>query len=270
MNIQATKRLTSKYGVFPKKRLGQNFMVDDHFFELMISHAMLTRSDTVLEVGAGFGLLTRRLAQKAGRVVAVEVDGRLVKALRRELADLDNVELIEGDVLEAHIPAFSKVVSNPPFSISSPLLFWLLEKPFECAVLTFQKEFAKRLDAQVGSKDYSRLTVSTYCRADVELLDEVPKEAFYPSPDVDAAIVLLKPKKSPPFRVKEETILNEMLRILFTQRNRKVRKAILTLLHKQGLKDTEAVKKADSLPFMEKRVRDLSPEDFGALANELS
>lgn len=245
-------------------------MVSDRFLGLMTSYAALARSDVVLEVGAGFGFLTQYLAQKAGRVVAVEVDRRLMRALRSQLADLDNVELVEGDVLDVPIPAFNKMVSNPPFSISSPLLFWLLEKRFEYAVLTFQEEFARRLDAPTGSKDYSRLTVSTYYHADVELLDKVPKEAFYPMPDVNAVIVRLNPKKSSPFEVKDKHFFDDVVRTLFSQRNRKVRKAILPLFRKQGASDPKTVEKVDSLPFKDRRVRDLPPEDFGVLANELS
>jgi 16S rRNA (adenine1518-N6/adenine1519-N6)-dimethyltransferase len=245
-------------------------MVDEHFLRLMASYAALKSSDVVLEVGAGFGFLTCFLAQQSGRVVAVEVDARLVKALRRELECSNNVELIEGDVLTAVVPPFSKVVSNPPFSISSPLLFWLLSKPFDCGVLTFQKEFARRLNAPVGSKDYSRLTVAAYCHAEVEVLDDVPREAFYPQPDVDAAIVRLKPRESPPFAVGDEKVFDEVVRTLFSQRNRKLRTAVLPLLHKQGLKGARASEKADLLPFHDKRVRELAPEDFGALANELA
>jgi 16S rRNA (adenine1518-N6/adenine1519-N6)-dimethyltransferase len=258
------------YGVAPKKRLGQNFMIDDCFLDLIVSNAELTRSDVVLEVGAGFGFLTRLLARRAGKVVAVEVDCRLMEALLRELANLDNVKLIESDVFEASLPVFNKAISNPPFSVSSRLLFWLLKRPFECAVLTFQEEFARRLDAQVGSRDYSRLTVSTYYHADVEQLFKIPKEAFYPLPDVDAALVRLKPRRPPPFKVKDKEVFDEVVRTLFTQRNRKVRKAILPFLHNQGLSKAGAVGKADSLPFKDRRVRELPPEDFGVLANELS
>lgn len=258
------------YKVTPKKRLGQNFMINDHFLELMTSHSALTPSDVVLEVGAGFGFLTRRLAQKAGRVVAAEADPKLIRALQNQLSDLNNVNLVEGNILYTPIPPFNKVVSNPPFSISSPLLFWLLERDFECAVMTFQEEFARRLAAQAGSKDYGRLTVSTYCKANVELLDKVPKEAFHPNPDVNAIIVRLSPRKSSPFWVKDKQVFHEVVRTLFSQRNRKVRKAILPLLRKQGVSDQEAAEKADSLPFKDRRVRDLTPEEFGALANELS
>jgi len=134
------------------------------------------------------------------------------------------------------------------------------------AVLTFQKEFAERLVADVGSKEYSRLTVETYYRAEVELLETVPKEAFFPAPDVDACIVRLKPRSAPPFSVKNKEVFHELVRTLFTQRNRKVRNAVAGLLRKMGKSESLA----DSLLFHDKRVRELAPEDFGAIANELA
>jgi len=243
-------------------------MTDEALLERMISYASVTPEDVVLEVGAGLGFLTQLLAERCGRVIAVEIDGRLIAVLRDELRDKRNVELVHGDVLKTRLPRFNKVVSTPPYSISSPLLFWLFDRPFDCAVLAFQEEFARRLSAQVGSKDYSRLTVATYYRADAELLDFVPKGAFYPPPDVDSVVVRLKPR-APPFKVKDEKTFFELVRIMFTQRNKKVRNAVLPFLLKQRIAKEKALKLADSLLFHEKRVRELAPEDFGALTNEI-
>jgi len=263
---EETKKLLRRHGIFASKRLGQNFMVDESYLNSMASYASLSRKDTVLEIGAGFGALTRFLSPHCRKVIAVEVDRRLVEVLRKELAGFDNVVIVEGDVLEVAIPEFDKVVANPPFSISSPILFWLLEKSFDLAVLSFQKEFAQRLVAGVGSRDYSRLTVETYYRAEVELLETVPREAFFPPPDVDACIVRLKPRSVPPFSVKSEEVFHDLVRTLFTQRNRKVRNAVVGFLSKAGKKESLA----DSLLFHDKRVRELAPEDFGAIANELA
>jgi len=267
--LQQARRLLRVYRVFPKKRLGQNFMTDSALLQRMISYAGLNSEDVVLEVGAGLGFLTRLLSSKCKKVVAVEVDLKLVQVLREQFQGIGNIELIEGDVLKASAPPFNKVVSTPPYSISSPLLFWLLEKPFDIAVLTFQKEFAERLAAPVGSKDYSRLTVSTYYRTDVELLDYVPRAAFYPSPDVDSMVVRLKPKPKPPFRLKNEKVFFELVQAVFTQRNKKLRNAILPLFQKRGISKEKAQELADSLTFHDKRVRELAPEDFGALTNEV-
>jgi len=244
-------------------------MTDRALLQRMISYASLNNEDVVLEVGAGFGFLTRLLSQRCKKVVAVEVDPKLVEALREQFQGVGNVELIEGDVLKAPVPPFNKVVSTPPYSISSPLLFWLLERPFDMAVLTFQKEFAERLAAPVGSKDYSRLTVATYYRADVELLDYVERTAFYPPPDVDSRVVRLKPKPKPPFRLKDEQAFFELVQTVFTQRNKKLRNAILLFLQRRGVAREKAQELADSLTFHDRRVRELAPEDFGALTNEV-
>jgi len=244
-------------------------MTDTSLLQRMISYAALNTEDVVLEVGAGLGFLTRLLSQGSKKVVAVEVDSKLFQLLREQFHDVGNIELIEGDILKVAIPSFHKVVSTPPYFISSSLLFWLLERPFDIAVLTFQKEFAERLAAPVGSKDYSRLTVSTYYRADVELLDHVPRTAFYPPPDVDSIVVRLKPKPKPPFRVKDEQAFFQLVQTVFTQRNKKLRNAILPLLQRRGIAKERTQELADSLTFHEKRVRELAPEDFGALTNEV-
>jgi 16S rRNA (adenine1518-N6/adenine1519-N6)-dimethyltransferase len=257
-----------QHQIFPKKRLGQNFAIDSALLHSMIDYADLNKSDVVLEVGAGFGFLTRLLSLRCRKVVAVEVDRKLAYVLRKQLCNLQNVELIEGDVLTANVPSFDKVVSTPPYCISSPLLFWLLDRSFKLAILTFQEEFARRLTAVVGSKDYSRLTVTTYYRADAELLDEVPRTSFYPAPDVDSIIVRLKPRPAP-FKVKDEKAFSELVHAVFTQRNRKLRNAALSFMIKKGASKTEARRLADTLTFHDKRVRKLAPEDFGALTNEI-
>jgi 16S rRNA (adenine1518-N6/adenine1519-N6)-dimethyltransferase len=266
--LRKTRSLLRAHGILPKKRLGQSFMVDEGLLRLMISYASVNRNDVVLEIGAGLGFLTKFLSKKCKEVIAVEADHRLMRILETELEGLNNVKLIEGDVLRVSVPSFNKVVSNPPFYISSPILFWLLERDFECAILTFQKEFAERLAASVGSRGYGRLTVMTHYRADVELLDYVPRSMFYPSPDVDLYIVRLKPK-SPPFSVKDKQVFFELVRTLFTQRNKKVRNAITSFLAKLGVEKEKLIEVADSLPYHDRRVRELAPEDFGALTNEI-
>jgi len=267
--LEETRHLLRLYKFSPKKRLGQNFVVDRSLLQRLLSYASIKSMDVILEVGAGFGFLTRLLAEKCKRVIAVEIDRNLVKMLKAQLNDLENVELIEGDILKVQVPPFNKVVSIPPYSISSPMLFWLLEAQFDCAVLLFQKEFAERLTACVGSKDYGRLTVTTYYFADTELLERVPRKMFYPPPKVDSIVVRLKLRR-PPFTVEDKETFFELVRVLFTQRNKKVRNAIIPFLQKRRIVGKEATKLADSLPFHYKRVWELAPEDFGTLANKLS
>jgi len=266
--LQRTRLLLRLHRVFPKKRLGQNFVIDHILLQRMISYASVSEEDTVLEVGAGLGFLTKLLSPTCKRVIAVEIDPRLTKILRSELHGFGNVDIIEGDALSLSVPQFNKVVSTPPYSISSPLLFWLLERNFDCAVLTFQKEFAERLTAPVGSRDYGRLTVGTYYRAEAELLDHVPRSMFYPPPDVDSMVVRLKPREKPPFCLEDEETFFKLVQTLFTQRNKKVRNAIVPFLRGQVGK-AEVARVADSLLFHDKRVRELAPEDLGAMSNEI-
>jgi len=266
--LRRAKYLLRLYGVFPKKRLGQNFTVNSDILQRLVSLASLTMDDVVLEVGAGFGFLTQLLSRDCKKVIAVEVDPQLINFLRKQLHGLRNVDLLEGDILKVSIPSFNKVVSTPPYSISSPLLFRLLENKFDWAVLILQKEFAERLGASVGSKDYGRLTVTIYYRANVELLDYVPRTMFYPQPDVDSMMVRLKPR-APPFQVDDEETFFEVVRTLFTQRNKKVRNALIPFLRKRELAREDAVALADSIVNSEKRVRELTPEDFGILTNDL-
>jgi len=268
--LQQTKHLLKRYRVFPRKRLGQNFVVDRFFLNLLVNYADIAPEDIVLEIGSGLGYLTEILIRKAKKVIAVEIDPRLVRVIRKRLSGIENVEIVQGDILKMEIKDFDKVVSTPPYSISSPILFWLLERPFKLAVLTFQKEFAERLNAASGSEDYCRLTVMTYYKAEVELLDLVPKEAFYPPPEVDSIIVRIKPRRNPPFFVKDERVFRDVVRVLFTQRNKKVKNAILQFFREHEIGKQEAQKLAASLPFHEKRVRELAPEDFGEIANEIS
>jgi 16S rRNA (adenine1518-N6/adenine1519-N6)-dimethyltransferase len=266
--LQRARHFLRLYGFFPKKRLGQNFTVNSEILHRLVSHASLTEDDVVLEVGAGLGFLTQLLSRECKKVIAVEVDSVLVSFLRKQLHSLQNVELIEGDILKVSFPPFNKVVSAPPYSISSPLLFRLLENKFDSAVMILQKEFAERLAASVGSKDYGRLTVTIYYRAEVELLDFVPRTMFYPPPDVDSMMVQLKPRASP-FHVEDEEMFLEIVRILFTQRNKKVRNALIPFLRKREIAKKEATNLADSMIYSAKRVRQLAPEDFGILTNEL-
>jgi 16S rRNA (adenine1518-N6/adenine1519-N6)-dimethyltransferase len=268
MNLKdETKSILRVHGIVPRKRLGQSFLINRDTLQKMVFYASLGKKDTVLEIGAGLGFLTELLAEKAGKVVSIELDSRLIQVLKERLRDHINVVLVEGDVLRLDIQDFDKVVSTPPYSISSPILFWLLEKKYELAVLAFQEEFAKRLAAPVGSGDYGRLTVSTYCRAEVELLDPIPKDRFWPSPDVDSRIIRLKPKR-PPFPIDDEGFFAEVLRIIFAQKNKKLRNAITPLLSKSGVSKTEAIRLADTLPFHSRRPRELAPEEISLVANE--
>jgi len=245
-------------------------MVSPSILQSMVNYASLDENDVLLDVGAGLGFLTRFLADKCRNILAVESDAKLVKVLREQLKDLPNVTIVKGDVLKVQIPHFNKVVSIPPYYISSLLMLWLFRQKFDCAVLIFQKEFANRLIASVGSGDYCWLTVVAYYYVEVELLDDVPRFMFYPQPEVDSVIIRLKPKQLLPFTINNEALFRQLVQSLFTHRNRKVRNAVVPFIRSTCAASVESIfKMVEVLPFCDKRVRELAPEDFGVLANVL-
>jgi 16S rRNA (adenine1518-N6/adenine1519-N6)-dimethyltransferase len=270
MSVLETKRLLRTFRIVPNRLLGQNFMVEPSFFPKLTEYASLSKEDVVLDVGAGFGFLSRYLANKCKRVLAVEKDPRVATALHEQLRKVANVTVVEGDVLKTSVPSFNKVVSIPPYQISSRLLLWLFDRGFDCAVFVLQKEFVGRLVAAVGSEDYGWLSVAACYSAEVNLLDAVSKQMFYPQPEVDSVIVRLTPWNIAPFEVKDGAFFRKMVRWLFTQRNKKLGNALVPFI-KSALEvnKEDAEKVMGTIPFREKRVRELPPETFGDLANVL-
>ncbi len=230
----------------------------------------MNSEDTVLEIGAGTGFLTSFLKEQCKSVLAVESDRKLVSVLRDQLGEAANVTIIDGDILKASIPSFNKSVSIPPYQISSRLLVWLFNRAFDCAVLVFQREFANRLVATPGSEDYGWLTVFTYYNVEIELLDMIHKSMFYPQPKVDSVITCLRPKTPRAFTSDNLATVKQLLQTFFTHRNRTVRNAALTYLRTvRNATKENAHTVANSLPFGNRRVRELSPEEIGELVDDI-
>ncbi len=268
---ERTKQLLRTHRISPNKLLGQNFTIEPSVLERVVDYASLTKDDVVLDIGAGFGFLTRLLAARCKRVIAVEADETVAGVLREQLAGLRNVEIIRGNVLKAEIPSFDKTVSIPPYQISSKLMLWLFKRSFDRGILIFQKEFVKHLVASVGSDGYGWLTVLTYYHFETELLDEISKEAFHPKPQVVSIILRLTPKKPKAFIVKNEEQFTKLTQSLFTNRNRKVRNAVLPFLRGMlSLSKEDACRLVEEMPFRDRRTRELTPENIGELANALS
>ena len=241
-----------------KQKLGQNFLIDKNVAEREIKYADITNNDIVLEIGPGKGILTKLLADSAKKVIAIEIDMSLINKLKKTIPE--NVELIYGDCLKFDfkiLPKFNKIVSNLPFQISSPITFKFLEHNFKSAVLIYQKEFADRMVAKPGSKEYSRLSVNTYYKAHCELLENIPSSRFRPQPNVDSCMIKLVPRKNPPFTVDSEEFFFDLTRKLFNFRRKKIGTII---------KDQYNVKN-NQMPFIEQRVETLTPEQIGMLSN---
>ena len=240
----------------------QHFLIDEHVLGRIIEYGQLNSSDTILEIGAGYGNLTEKLARKACKVIAIEVDPELASSLDR----FKNVELIMGDALEQDFPHFNKVISNLPYSISSPVTFKLLEYEFDLGILMYQHEFAKRMVATPGGKDYGRLSIAIQYRANVEILEIVPRLAFSTPPKVDSAIVRLVPRP-PPYEVKDVDFFMKFIKAAFSQRRKKLRNAILNNAIYLGIKD----KALEKLPqdIIDRRAETVSPEELAKLSDLL-
>ena len=208
-------------GFRPKKRLDQYFLRDQDMLQREIYLADIGPNDVVLEIGAGNGALTSLISEKALKVVAIEKD----RVLARELVDAmpDNVEVIEGDALEVEYPAFDRAMGNLPYSISSPLIFRLFDYEFAIGVLCLQYEFALKMTANPGSPDYSRLSVMVALNTSMTCLSiKVPRECFWPTPNVDSAVVKFAPDKS----VAVDETASDIIRMIFSHRRKTLRNAV--------------------------------------------
>lgn len=191
------RSLLRDYGLKPKKGLGQNFLVDDNYLQLIVEAANVTAGDEVLEIGAGLGSLTRHLAAAAGQVIAVEIDKQLFPILKKVLKGFDNVRLLQGDIMEIDPRELTrqagyKVVANIPYYLTSNLIRRLLEAPLKPALiaLTIQKEVAQRVCAEPGKMSLLSLGVQIYGKPN--FVFPIPSDAFYPVPEVDSALLLVE------------------------------------------------------------------------------
>ena len=264
------KSLLGRYGIAPKKKLGQSFLVNESIAQDIVNSAHLKKDDIVLEIGGGFGILTRCVARSAGKVYVVEKEKALAAALRSLLREYSNIEVIEGDAMSVGLPPANKVVANLPYSISSPITFRLLnEVRFHSAVLMYQKEFAERLLSPSGSRDYSRLTIEVTYRADVEKVRNVTAREFYPMPKVDSMVVRMIPRSSGPF-ARDDRVFHWMIRGIYSYPNKQIRKAFRIWFRGLGYDDEVSEKLTERCANHftgTERLRDLNLEALVNLSN---
>ncbi|NLZ43465.1 MAG: ribosomal RNA small subunit methyltransferase A [Clostridia bacterium] len=274
------QELLRKHGIKPQKRLGQNFLVDQNLLRKITAAAGVTPADSVLEVGAGVGGLTKILAEQAGMVTAVEKDRSLAPVLREVLGDRENIRLVFADILRVDLQALFgheqsgmnlKVVANIPYYITSPLIFHLLESGINWSLLVFlvQKEVAERIAAAPGSKQYGALTVGVRYHAEVELLGTVPPSVFFPRPQVSSAILRLTPKKKEG-SVETERLFKLLVRTVFNARRKTLANALRKITPELG--GEERLQEAFRFLGLDPggRGEELSVAEFLALASYLS
>ena len=273
-----TKNILNQHGITLNKNLGQNYLIDKNKRNQIIGFGDVDKNDVVLEIGTGIGTLTIELAKKAKKVIAIEQDENICKILAKRLKDekIDNVELINDDALKVDFPKFNKIIANLPYQISSPITFKFLDYDFDLAILMYQKEFADRMNGEVGSKNYSRLSAMLYFKCNVETLTNVSAESFIPKPKIDSTVIKMTPKEN---RISDDdfNIYSNFTKALFQHRNKKIKNALIDSRHIISNIDKKILKKRlngiedDELnEYLSKRVVELTPEEILFLSKKLN
>ncbi|MCR4368534.1 MAG: 16S rRNA (adenine(1518)-N(6)/adenine(1519)-N(6))-dimethyltransferase RsmA [archaeon] len=265
------QKLMLEHRFRPSQKLSQNFIVSEQLLDSMVNAAELSEKDTVLEIGAGVGFLTERLLEKS-RVVAVEFDEMMCEILEQRFSGNKNFTLIKGDFLSAKLPKFNKIVSLPPYRISSEIMLRLFREDFEFAVIVFQREFVQKLMAEPGFMERSYLSVLTELLFDAKIIQaNIPPRAFYPKPESYSALVKFTRNKAHTPKNLGSFII--FLKEVFRYKNKDFPNSL-----KNAAKAQKKLKiKADSiLPYLQKigvdgeKTNMISTKDFLAVFRKIS
>jgi len=275
--LATARELLNRHGLSPKKSLGQNFLVDPRVQERIVAAAEIRDTDVVVEIGAGLGALTTRLADLAKRVIAIDRDAQLAAVLRAEVADRPNLEIVLGDALDFDLGQASRtagqalvVVGNLPYVVTSPVLFATIEaaargQVVDRAIFMVQKEFAQRMLAPPGSRVYGRLSVMVQQAASAEILFHVGSGAFLPPPAVTSTVLRLRPRAQPLAEVRDASLFARVVREAFGARRKMLRRALEPGFGARAAMALEAAGIAGT-----RRAEELAVADFARLANALA
>ena len=236
-NPKNTIEILQKYKFVFQKKFGQNFLIDEHVLEKIISAAGIGPDDFVVEIGPGIGTMTQYLAHAARGVAAVEIDKALIPILQDTLSAYDNVTVINEDVLKVDLKELAekmnegrpvKVVANLPYYITTPIIMGLFEShvPVESITVMDQKEVAERMQAGPGTKDYGALSLAVQYYAEPYIVANVPPNCFMPRPNVGSAVIRLQVHKNPDIRVKDESLMFRIIRASFNQRRKTLQNSL--------------------------------------------
>lgn len=271
------KEIASKFGFSFSKGLGQNFLLDKNVLTDIVAAA--EPSEGVIEIGPGFGVLTRELAKASERVVTIELDKRLFPVLDYTLEEFDNVKIIEGDILKINLTDVLKeefgdkrisIAANLPYYITTPIITMLLEGkfPIKKIVVMVQKEVAKRLCADAGSKDYGAISVLCRYYTNPYIVTVVPAESFYPSPKVDSAVVCLDICERPNVEVEDEKMFFKVVKGAFSQRRKTLLNCLSSSFGMSKEETAELIKSCQIEPGI--RGEKLDIFEFAKLADKFS
>lgn len=268
--------ILKEQGFHYKKKWGQNFIFDNNLLKRIVEAAGVVSGDRVVEIGPGAGTLTNELIKKSAQILVVEIDPTLIPILEDVLQD-DNVVIVQGDALKINMDELTKangfqwpykVVANLPYYITTPLIMGLLESKYqiEDIVVMVQKEVADRLTASPDTKEYGAVTIAVRYYSQPEVLFNIPRQVFRPIPEVDSALIRLKPRKIPPVQVQDEKLMFRIIKGAFGQRRKTLLNSLLSV--------KPEMKKEDIKKILEKaginsntRGEALSLEQFAEIAN---
>jgi len=276
-DIRTIREIERNFNFGFSKGLGQNFLLDSTVLDEIADAAEI--SGGVLEIGPGFGVLTRRLSQAAEKVVSVEIDDRLIPVLDFTLADCDNVKIIEADILKTDVKALIdsefggkkiSIAANLPYYITTPIITSLIEAklPVKNIVVMVQKEVAERIAAKPGKKDYGAITLLCGYYAKPRIVTIVPAESFYPAPKVDSAVLCLEMLDSPSVAVKDEKMFFKVVKSAFLHRRKTLENCLSTDFGIEKAALSELLADLGIAPKV--RGEKLSIEEFAKIADALA
>lgn len=277
------KEIIGKYKFRFQKTLGQNFLIDGNIVNKIVESAELDKNDVVLEIGAGIGTLTGALAERAGKVIVIEIDNNLQPILQETLAGYDNIEIVIGNALKVDFDKTVshhtgglygsdakpyKVVANLPYYITTPLIMHALENHFNMSMAIFmiQKEVAERITAEPGGKDYGALTIGVNYYSDPQLVLRVPRKVFMPQPEVESAVIKLMTREKPPVHVADKQTFFRVVKAAFGQRRKTLLNAVAGVVPEMD-KNMTAEMMAQIGIDPGRRGETLSLAEFAQLAN---
>ena len=276
-----TSFIMKKYHIKANKNLGQNFLIDEQVIEKIVNASEITKEDCVIEIGPGLGTLTKELLEKAGKVICIELDKKMLTILKDRFALYDNFELINNDVLQVDLKNIIltekekglknvKVVANLPYYITTPIIMKLLEEKLDLESITVmvQKEVADRLIAIPSDKETGAITYSVYYYAKGEEILEVPKESFIPEPEVTSKVIKLNIRKEAPVKVKSPEVMFRIIKCAFMQRRKTLLNALVNT--KVFLNKDEGIKILKKIGLREDvRAEKLKIEDFAKITDSI-
>lgn len=280
-NSKNTIEVLQKYDFVFQKKFGQNFLIDSHVLDKIVSAAGITKDDFVLEIGPGIGTMTQYLAASARKVFAVEIDKALIPILEDTLKEFDNVQVINQDILKVDIKKLAeehndgkpiKVVANLPYYITTPIIMGLFESqvPIDSITVMVQKEVADRMKVGPGTKDYGALSLAVQYYAEPYIVANVPPNCFMPRPKVGSAVIRLTRHEKPPVEVADEKLMFRLIRASFNQRRKTLANGLNNSPELSYSKE-EIQQTIEKCGFKEGiRGEALTLEDFAKLANVFS